>query len=148
MRTERVQQIAVIHSDNANEFQKQFNAQMIALADKSPEVEFNHAQGFCAYITYTETTYTVDSIADEFHADGLKFTCRNCPLHEVETDGRKKRVKCKYADVGFCHLDHEACEVFYRRLMLREVEPIGEPQEYGIKKKAKYNTAERRVRIG
>lgn len=146
MRTDRVQQIAVICSDNALDFQNKFNTQMVALADKNPKVEFNHAQGFCAYITYEETTYKVDSIADEFHADGLKFTCRNCPLHEVETDGRKKRVKCKYADTGYCRLDSEACEVFYRRLMLREIEPIGEPQEYGVKKKA-YNT-ERRLRIG
>ena len=135
MNTNTIKQIAVIYSDDPADFQKKFNLQMAALADKKPTIEFNHSQGFCAYITYDEATHQVTSIADEFHADGIKFECRNCPLHEIETDGRKKRVPCKYADTAFTKLDDEACEIFYRRLMQREIEPIGEPKEYVDPKK-------------
>ena len=119
MNTNTIKQIAVIYSDDPADFQKKFNFQMAALASKHPTIEFNHSQGFCAYITYDETTHQVTSIADEFHADGIRFECRNCPLHEIETDGRKKRVPCN----------------FYRRLMQREIEPIGEPKEYVDPKK-------------
>lgn len=135
MNTNTIKQIAVIYSDEPADFQKKFNLQMAALASKHPTIEFNHSQGFCAYITYEETTRQVTSIADEFHADGIRFECRNCPLHEIETDGRKKRVPCKYADTAFTKLDDEACEIFYRRLMQREIEPIGEPKEYVDPKK-------------
>lgn len=130
MRTERVNQIAVVQSNDGQEFQTQFNELMARLSDCNPQVQFNfNQQGHCAYITYEQTLRTPDRVADEYHAQGVMFKCKQCPLHEVETDGRVKRVKCKYADLGYTHLENECCEVFYRRLNLGEVEPKGNPIE-------------------
>lgn len=126
-----IEQIAVVQAEDAQEFQKQFNELMARLSNCNPKVQFNFNQGHCAYITYTQEVRIPDCVADEYHAQGIMFKCKRCPLHELETDGRVKNVKCKYANLGFTHLDHECCEVFYRRLNLGEVEPMGEPLEYG-----------------
>lgn len=124
-----VSQIKVVYSENPIDFQNQFNREMEILSDCNPHVEFNHTKGFCAYITYDQTFNIPDTIADEYHAEGIYFTCQQCPLRETVTDGRVKRVKCKHSSYGYAHLDHECCEVFYRRLQLGELEPMGEPKE-------------------
>jgi hypothetical protein len=139
MLANEITQIIVVHANDAQEFQKQFNQAMAMLADKSPTYEFNHAMGFCAYITYTEITKQANRAADEVHSDGMRFKCRNCPLHELETDGRKKKVACKFSDSGYCHLEREACDVFYRRYIMKELEPIGEPEKLPEKSWRKEN---------
>lgn len=141
---EDIEQIAVVQAENAQDFQRQFNEMMARLSDCKPQVQFNFNQGHCAYITYILELKIPDCVADEYHAKGIMFTCRQCPLHELVTDGRVRRVQCKYADLGFTHLNNECCEVFYRRLNLKELEPIGDPQEYGKKKYFRNERTERR----
>lgn len=131
MITNDIEQIAVVQAEDAQEFQRQFNELMARLSKCKPQVQFNFNKGHCAYITYTLELKIPDCVADEYHAEGIMFKCKQCPLHEVETDGRVKRVQCKYADLGFTHLDNECCEVFYRRLNLGEIEAKGDPYEYG-----------------
>lgn len=133
-----ITQLAVVHEQTAEEFQRKFNSTMAALAGNNPKHQFRPEMGFCAYITYEDVECIAETVSDEYHAEGIRFDCKNCPLHEEVTDKRVKRVKCKYADLGFTHLDHEACEVFYRRLNLAELKPIGEPKEYGVKKHGSY----------
>lgn len=139
MRKDQVEQIAVIFAETAEQFQKAFNSTMADLADKNPKYEFNHAQGFCAYITYKETTCVHTEAADEFHAQGISYKCKNCPLHETETDGRKKHIACKFAELGRTHLNKEACDVFWRRLKMGDLQPVGAPGKWGEKTMAKGN---------
>ena len=133
MKKNQVEQIMVVYADDPKTFQKEFNSAMASLATKNPKYEFNHTKGFCAYITYTETTCVHTEAADEFHADGISYKCKNCPLHELETDGRKKKVKCKFDELGRTHLDRECCDVFWRRLKMGELEPVGQPGKWGEK---------------
>ena len=133
MQKNQVTQIAVVYAETAEDFQKEFNSTIAALAEKNPKYEFNHQKGFCAYITYTETTCVHTSAADEFHAEGISYKCKNCPLHEIETDGRKKSVACKFDEMGRTHLNREACEVFWRRLKMGELVPVGDPGKWGEK---------------
>ena len=117
-------QIKVIKAADPTDFQKQFNEAMEKLHENDPEVEFVHEQGFCAYITYTKTTHEWDCVADEFHAEGIHYLCRNCPHHDPVDDKRKKYVWCKYSDYGHTHLDHEACEMFYKQVKQNEIKPL------------------------
>lgn len=132
MKRERITQIKAINPKPAQEFQEEFNAAMTALADKSPEYKVDFAEdGFRAVIIYTEVIETMDCVADEYHAKGIKYTCQDCPLREIQTDGRKKDAECKHAAFGRATLKAEACEVFYRQLKLGAIEPKGEPTTIG-----------------
>lgn len=122
-------QIKVINKTDPAEFEKEFNSAMVVLADKNPKYTLDTSNGFTALITYTDTIRQMDCIADEYHAEGIKYTCRECPLREIQTDGRKKDAVCKHAMTGKTNLNSEACEVFYRRLKMEDIEPIGEPTE-------------------
>lgn len=90
-------------------------------------VNFSESMGFWMSITYTEQRVVSDavSVADEFHLEGIRFTCENCPLHDPITDGRKKWCPCKYSDSGVAHMNREACEYFYKELKQNRLEPIG-----------------------
>ena len=133
MKTITVPQFAAISTDSAAEFAAEINKTVVALANSQPEIIIDKKQPFTAYVKYQQDINIADSVRDEYHADGIYFTCAQCPLHDIETDGRKHTVPCKYADLAYTRLNNEACEVFYRRLMLREIEPKGEPLEYAEK---------------
>lgn len=138
MNSKTITQLVIVRGDTAEEFQEKFNSTMAALADQNPQFRFNPDLDFCAFVTYEETERTIETVADEYYALGLKFLCKNCPLHEEEKDKRKKNVKCKYAHLGFTKLDSNACETFYRKLNLCELEPIGEPQTIKHERKDSY----------
>lgn len=123
MKEKEVMQISVVESEDAKTFQKEFNTEMASLSGSDPEVEFICERKFCAIIKYKQITKEIETVADEFHAEGIRFICKQCPLHELVTDGRLKWIKCKYADFGRTHLQHEACELFYRKVRQGEVEP-------------------------
>lgn len=129
-----VPQFVPIDEDNAADFAAEINKAVVNLAQYNPEIIIDNKQPFTAYVKYMQNINIADSVKDEYHADGLYFTCAQCPLHEIETDGRKKTVPCKYADLAYTRLNNEACEVFYRRLMLRDIEPKGEPHSYSENK--------------
>lgn len=142
MITNVIPQIKVICKTDPAEFEKEFNSVMATLADKKPKYTLDVTNGFTALITYTDTIQQMDCIADEYHAEGIKYTCRECPLREIQTDGRKKDAECKHSPFGKATLKAEACEIFYRQLKLGAIEPNGEPSTYGMPHKKQKLTAE------
>lgn len=109
-------------------FEQSFNEAIEELKDFDPEpseISHNDANGFWVCIKYTKKEKAIESVSDEFHLQGIRYLCKNCPLHEVETDGRIKRVPCKYSEMGYCHLEHEACEYFYKLLKQNGVRVVG-----------------------
>lgn len=142
MITNVIPQIKVISNIDPVAFEKQFNSVMADLADKKPKHIIDLTDGYKAVISYEETINIPDSIADEYHAEGIKYTCRECPLREIQTDGRKKDAECKHSPFGKATLKAEACEIFYRQLKLGAIEPNGEPSTYGMPHKKQKLTAE------
>lgn len=130
MKTYCVPQIVAISKNNAADFAAELNSTVVSLARSEPEIKFDDKKPFTAYVIYKLDVNVADSVKDEYHADGIYFTCAQCPLHDIETDGRKRTVPCKYSKTAYTRLTNEACEVFYRRLMLREIEPKSEPVNY------------------
>lgn len=116
--------VKMVSSPDARTFEIAFNTAMEFLADKNPTASaINYNNGFWASITYEEVENVCRTVSDEFHLEGIVMTCRACPYHEEVSDKRKKMVPCKYSSYGMAHLDHEACEFFYKQLKQGAVVP-------------------------
>lgn len=90
----------------------------------NPEVQTQYSDGFfVAIITWQEARHEVDTVADEFHMEGIRYICDQCPYLEHDGDGRKHRFPCKYSETGTAHVKHECCEVFYRQLKQGMITP-------------------------
>ena len=136
MRSKTIYQIAAIAADNPEDFQKQFNKQMSLLSGNEPEATIDISNGFRAVIKYQIVEETVETVKDEYHLEGVRHICRECPFHDIETDARRKWTTCRYAENGETHLDHECCNYFYKMLKLGLVKP-GEPNRSGAENKAR-----------
>lgn len=127
MKNERVTKVAVVRSSDPREFEAMFNAKIDELADFNPSSQITDTGDIIsAIITYQETHHIVDSIADEFHFEGIRYLCKHCPFLEDPHDKRVKWCKCKYNELGLTHKSHEACEYFYRQLKAGNVTPLEE----------------------
>ncbi len=125
MLSKRVKKIKVIQTKDPQEFQELYDKWMDELAEYEPEDDVQQYAGeHVAYIRYEQVTHSFDRVSDEFHAEGIRYLCDQCPYHEPAEDGRQKRVWCKYADCGMTDLRREACEMFYTQVKQKEVKPI------------------------
>lgn len=125
MKISKIPQIEVIQSSDPSEFKTQFNELMKTL-NSAEDLDFKLYSDttYRAIITYYVGTHEIDSVKDEFHAEGIRYLCRNCPHLEDPRDKRVKNCPCKYAELGITHKDRESCEVFYRELKLGLIEPL------------------------
>lgn len=125
MKTTRIPQIMVIQSDDPMDFQTKFNDLTKSMSDVDDmDVQIFSDGDYKAIITYYLSTKEINSVADEFHSEGIHFLCRNCPYLEDPKDKRIKYCNCKYAELGRTHKDHEACELFYREVKTGLVTPL------------------------
>ena len=125
MNTKKVTKVAIVRSTDPEQFEIQFNAKMDELAENSPVHSItDNGTVISAVITYQETQHFADSVADEFHFEGIRYLCRHCPFLEDPHDKRVKYCACRYADLGMTHKDREACEYFYRQVKLGKVQPL------------------------
>lgn len=121
----KIPKYRIIHEETAEAFEKKLNDAVEELAEFEPAVEFNHRQGFCAYLIYQpKEKIIIETVADEFHLEGISFHCRNCPHLDAPQDRRVKWCKCKYSSTGRTHKDKEACELFYKQLKQNAIEVI------------------------
>lgn len=124
MKRERFSQIRVIESESAKAFQDQFNSTMEELASKAPTFKFLEGDHYRAVITYEEVKEIIDSVADEFHLEGIYYLCKHCPYLDDPHDKRIKRCTCKYSPTGIAFKDNEACEFFYKQLKQNNITPL------------------------
>lgn len=125
MKTEKVTKVAIVRSSVPSTFEREFNEKMEELAQHDPKFSITDTGAvLSAVITYHETQHFMDSIADEFHYEGIRYLCRHCPYLDDPHDKRVKRCSCRYAEYGMTHKDHEACELFYRQVKLGKVIPL------------------------
>ena len=125
MRNTSITKVAVIRSSDTKEFEDLFNSKMEELALNRPDTKIvDTGKIISAIITYEETHHIVDSVADEFHFEGIRYLCKHCPFLDDPHDRRIKRCTCKYAELGMTHKDHEACEYFYRQLKAGNITPL------------------------
>ena len=124
MRIEKKTRMKVVCSRRPIEFEEQFNKAMEDLKEHEPTYELREVSGsLWAIITYKISEEIVESVRDEFHLEGRRHTCSQCPLHEEVKDRRLKMVPCKYSEYGEANLKEEACEYFYKMLKQGQIEP-------------------------
>lgn len=111
MRHEYVTKVAAIHADTAKDFEDQFNTKVEELVGfKIVERKIEIGGGsFDAVLVYQEIHRIVDSVADEYHFEGIRYLCKHCPYLDDPKDRRVKHCTCKYAELGMTHKDREAC---------------------------------------
>lgn len=127
MRNTKVTKVAVVRSTDPDEFTNLFNAKMDEVAGNNPTHHItSEGEILTAIITYQETHHIIDSVADEFHFEGIRYLCKHCPHLDDPKDRRVKHCKCKYAELGMTHKEHEACEYFYRQLKAGNITPLNE----------------------
>lgn len=126
MRVDVFPQIAVVQAESAEKFEAEFNAKTRELADRITDTKVEiTGTVLTGIISYKEKVEVMDCVADEFHAEGVRYLCKHCPHLEDPEDGRVKWCSCKYADLSMTHKDHEACEVFYKQLKAGKIKPKG-----------------------
>lgn len=127
MRTVTKRKLKMVTERDPQFFEQAFNEAMEELKENDPvasDIECHDGMWWCA-ITYEEKEKVMETVADEFAMQGIRYLCKNCPLHDVVTDGRVKTVPCRYSEHGVTHLEHCACEYFYKMLKQNKVEPLG-----------------------
>lgn len=122
--------IEVIQTEDPKEFQEEFNDKIKqAFLDNeserhSPTYSIDFTGGkFTAMITTEVLHEEMDSVADEYHAQGIYYKCRECPYCEVPED---KRIRWCYCEIDETDVNkrHEACEYFYAELKAGRLEPV------------------------
>lgn len=131
MRTKTITNFKIIHEHSAQSFENEINKWMQELSEQEPQITFseNSAHSFLARIEYKITERTIETVADEFHAEGLRYLCVHCPHLERDGDKRKKWQPCRYAEYGATRIDCEACELFYRQVKTGAIRPIEEDRD-------------------
>lgn len=127
MNVETRKDCVAIETQDPKEFATEYRAAMERLRGCKTEVVTDLSECFRAVIFFEEETRTTQTVADEFHEEGLRFLCMHCPHHEDPETKRHKRVRCKYNEFGTTHLEHEACELFYKQVKNGVIEPKEEP---------------------
>lgn len=118
-------QFAVISETDPIKFESELNSKMKELSQLEPDVQTDITGGnFCALISWKESEIVCETVTDEFHIEGIRHVCGECPLHDIETDKRRKRVSCRYSEFGETRLDSECCEYFYKLLKQNKIDLI------------------------
>ena len=115
-RREIVPKVAAIRKQTAEAFEAAFNSKVREIADKKiiDKIIDISDGGFSAVIVYETSEVYADSVADEFHAEGIFYLCKHCPYFEKPDDRRVKWGTCRYSQFGKAHAEHSACEVLYK----------------------------------
>lgn len=129
MEKQDFKQFKLIHSTDADEFEKLYNEAIEKLAGKRVEVSdpiFNGKE-YVGILSYnkTELNESTFTFKDDFHRAGEVYLCAQCPYCEWSDDKRRKRIKCPFSEYGLTRKDSECCEMFYRRLANHDIEVVG-----------------------
>ena len=124
MRTDIKPKVAVVKKEDPKEFEEEFDRRTDEIQNITGK-SVTYADGFfIGIIEYEERTRVIESVKDEFHSEGIHFFCRDCELREQPSDKRIKHVNCDHSEYGHTHLDHEACEHFYRLVQQGKIKPL------------------------
>lgn len=119
MKRESFSQFRIVQGDTAQRLTEELNSAIYELRHKDPTVTFD---GLIARIHYTETDEQPESLADEYEAQGARFTCQDCPFFEPMTkadgteDRRAKIGGCEHKDLGRTFKDSAACDYLFRAI--------------------------------
>lgn len=99
-------------------------AELLSKKQKNePIIKYDNGY-FIAVVTYEEIIIPEeDTVAEEFHQQGIRYVCSQCPHLQMDGDKRRKYHPCKYAEYGTAREDQECCEYFYKLLKQGNIVP-------------------------
>lgn len=115
----------VLKETEAEVFEKKIADLLRRTQKRDPIIKYDNGY-FIAVLVYEEFTFPEDEIktvADEFHEQGIRYVCAQCPYLEQDGDKRRKYHTCKYSEYGTAREDQECCELFYKQLKQGTVVP-------------------------
>lgn len=121
MKRVRIPQIEVIQSADGQEFADRFNRTIkeafLEADDRfEPKYTIEHTDGMFTSIITTSTVHEeMDSVEDEYRAQGISYRCKHCPYCDVPYDKRIKWCECS-VEQRSTNKESPACERFYRHL--------------------------------
>lgn len=130
MRRTSIQQIRVVSSNSAKDFETEVNETLKSLASNNPQIQFNMGLGHCLYILYYEEENICETAEDELELKGISLYCRNCPNFKFDRnkDGTIRRIskrgECHMATYGTTTRDTRACDYFCKAVLNGELKPI------------------------
>ena len=77
-------------------------------------------------IVYNEELDIRESIVDDFHEEGIRYVCAQCPYCEDPHDKRRKWCKCSFKKTGRTRRDSEVCRYVYALLAAGEIDLLEE----------------------
>lgn len=104
--------VKTVTASDVKSFDKLYNSTADELAQYDPEAK--DIDALTARFYYKESSYTSESLADDFMQHHERCTCSDCPYLEIGTDARRKWFPCKYSPCGETRSDSEACDQFYK----------------------------------
>ena len=124
MRHSVYEQFAIVREDSASLFTAKLNEELYRLRDRNPSVKFHESDPLCAYIHYTVSVNTPESVAEASEITGVSFICAQCPYFipplrdDGEPDRRCKWGDCEHAELGRTAKTSQACDKLYE--LIRE----------------------------
>lgn len=115
---EKKRQFRIIQEPTAESFERRLNQTMDELTLARAEeiqVDYQMAQGFCAFIQYKTEVRIAEDIIDEFRLMGESYYCQDCAYFKPSTDRRIKFTTCGRGVIR-CAAGHQACLAFYEEL--------------------------------
>lgn len=119
MKSSVYEQFAIVQENSASLFTARLNEELYRLRDSRPAVKFSESDPLCAYIHYTVSVNTPESVAEASELEGVHFVCSQCPFFNpvMKEDGSEdKRCKwgdCEHAEYGRTLKTGSACDKLY-----------------------------------
>lgn len=119
MRSSVYEQFAIVQETSASLFAVRLNEELFRLKDKRPAVRFSESDPLCAYIQYTVSVNTPETVAEASEISGVSFVCAQCPFFvppttaSGEIDRRCKYGDCEHAELGRTYKTSPACDKLY-----------------------------------
>ena len=114
------EQFVIVKEDSTSLFTAKLNEELYRLRDYNPTVKFHESDPLCAYIHYTVSVNTPETVAEASEASGVSFVCAQCPYFipptkaDGEPDRRCKYGDCEHAELGRTFKTSPACEKLYQ----------------------------------
>ena len=119
MKTQSLEQFAIVKEDSASLFTARLNEELLKLKGNNPHVRFSEADPLCAYIDYTINETTPETVSEASEIAGVSFVCAQCPHFRAplrddgEVDKRCKYGDCEHTELGRTFKTSRACDILY-----------------------------------
>lgn len=116
MRKEVYEQVEIISTNDAMDFQRQINERMREHSEHSPVLNMD-LERLRASVRYKVSITIPETLRDEYELDGISYYCGECPFFILPSDKRIKHIICdKGGTIKRCSAERSACDWLYEEI--------------------------------